>query len=208
MSVAELSKSSGRRLLRLPGFLEQWINDRFGSKKGLMKLSKARVEQLFGRYRKHGEVNFSQVKRLVFICTGNICRSPLGEYYARSLGIEAISFGLDTRGGDPADPRAVNFAARQGLDMSGHVTTTVDQVRLKPGDLLLVMEPAQYDQLARHEQKQQWPAGIQKAILPLFKRRPVPYLHDPYSATGVFFDHCERQVVEAVDGLARRMSGF
>lgn len=191
--------------VKWPEFVERPVRERYGSKRGLLNLLKARLGQVLGRYRRHGAVDFTRVQRLVFICSGNICRSPLGECYARARGVDAISFGLDTRGGDPADPRAVAFAAGLGIDMSEHRTSRVDQVTIEAGDLLLVMEPAQYDKLEQQARQRGWPESAQKALLPLFGKHPLPYLHDPYGASPAYFERCERLVVEAVDGLIDRM---
>ncbi len=191
--------------MRLPAQLEGYVNDRFGSKRGLLNRLRARLGYLLGSYRQHREVDFSQVTRLVFICSGNICRSPFGAFYAREKGFEVDSCGLHTRGGDPADPRAVAFAERLGIDMTPHRTKNISDYEPRPGDLLLVMEPRQYEELEALAQQEQWPSSIQLSILPLFGKPPSPYLHDPYSATEAFFDHCERQVMASVDGIAQRI---
>ena len=64
---------------------------------------------------------------VLFVCTGNICRSPTAEGVARKLLIDA---GLDARVtvdsaglggwhvGDPPDPRAIDSAQRRGYDLS------------------------------------------------------------------------------------------
>ncbi len=65
---------------------------------------------------------------VLFVCTGNICRSPTAEgvfrHLARSRGLaERIlidSAGIiDFHAGEPPDPRAVEHAARRGYDLSG-----------------------------------------------------------------------------------------
>lgn len=63
---------------------------------------------------------------LLFVCLGNICRSPLaegamrGEARRRGLAVEVDSAGTgDWHAGEPPDPRAVAVAARHGVDISG-----------------------------------------------------------------------------------------
>ena len=65
---------------------------------------------------------------VLFVCTGNICRSPTAEgvfrHMARSRGVaERIlidSAGIiDFHAGEPPDPRAVEHAAKRGYDLSG-----------------------------------------------------------------------------------------
>jgi protein-tyrosine phosphatase len=185
--------------------MERAIRDRFGSKRGLVNLMRARLGDALGAFRAQREIDFEQVRRLVFVCSGNICRSPFGAEYARSRGLESDSCGLHTRGGDPADPRAIAFAADRGIDLSAHRTKNIRDYRPEPGDLLLAMEPGQLRELQAHARERQWPDRVQLSILPLFKRLPSPYLHDPYSASPAFFEHCQWQVMESVDGILQRM---
>lgn len=192
--------------MRLPASVERAICDRYGSKRGLLNLIQARFKDVFGAYRAERNIDFGRVNRLVFVCSGNICRSPFGAEYTRYRGIASDSCGLHTRGGDPADPRAIGFADELGIDMSDHRTKNVRDYRPEPGDLVLVMEPGQIQELKEYARERQWPDTVQLSILPLFKRSPSPYLHDPFSATPAFFDHCEQQVKEAVDGIIDRLS--
>ena len=65
------------------------------------------------------------MKRLLFVCLGNICRSPAADGIAKAL-VRARGFDwqIDSAGtggwhaGDPPDPRMVDAAARRGIDLS------------------------------------------------------------------------------------------
>jgi protein-tyrosine phosphatase len=78
--------------------------------------------------------------RLVFVCSGNICRSPYAEFVARARGLEAISAGTHTRNGLPADRTATAEASLRGVDMGAHQTTRWEDVALRPGDLIVAMQ--------------------------------------------------------------------
>ncbi len=62
--------------------------------------------------------------RVVFVCEGNTCRSPLAEVIARQMfggdGSRFASAGLDARPGQPAAPPARQAAADLGLDLAAH----------------------------------------------------------------------------------------
>ncbi len=68
-----------------------------------------------------------QPYRVLFVCVGNICRSPLAELVMREmaaehgLNIEAASVGVSAINGDPMDPGTLATAERHGLDGSAHV---------------------------------------------------------------------------------------
>ena len=69
-----------------------------------------------------------QKMKILFLCTGNSCRSQMAEGWARHLKgdrIEAFSAGVDPKG---IDPLAVRVMAEAGVDISGQGSTHVDEV--------------------------------------------------------------------------------
>ena len=64
--------------------------------------------------------------RILFLCTGNSCRSQMAEGWARHLRGDVLvpaSAGIETHG---LNPRAVAVMAEAGVDISGHTSTHVD----------------------------------------------------------------------------------
>ncbi|MGI9584350.1 MAG: low molecular weight phosphotyrosine protein phosphatase, partial [Acidimicrobiia bacterium] len=65
-----------------------------------------------------------EITRVLFVCTGNICRSPLAEVMAadqfKDSGIEFSSAGTIAYGGDPAADNSQIVAEEYGLDLSAH----------------------------------------------------------------------------------------
>ena len=87
-------------------------------------------------------------RHLLFVCHGNINRSPLaavdlGRRLGASPGVEIRSAGLHPKGGRPADPRMVALAAARGVDLGGCRSTVVDAPLLDQADLIFVMDAAQ-----------------------------------------------------------------
>ena len=82
--------------------------------------------------------------RILFVCTGNICRSPVAEALLRhrlsALGVPARvrSAGL-LESGNPASASGVEILAGRGLDIAGHRSTTMSAAILGEADLLLGM---------------------------------------------------------------------
>lgn len=178
------------------------IKSQYGSKHGLLRYVIYELLRVLGFYRSLQKNDFAQVQRLVFVCHGNICRSPLGAAVARKHGIVTLSFGLDTRGDAPADPRAVEWAAANGYDLSQHKTFRVDQYVPQAGDLLIGMEPKHIEKL-----KQRFAgAPVQITLAGLWLTKPMAYLHDPYNTNKDYFDYCEKVVVEATGELIKRLN--
>ena len=67
--------------------------------------------------------------KILFLCTGNSCRSQMAEGWARHLKgevIEAYSAGIETHG---LNPNAVKVMAEAGVDISGHRSKHVDELK-------------------------------------------------------------------------------
>ncbi|MDA0329974.1 MAG: low molecular weight protein arginine phosphatase [Gemmatimonadetes bacterium] len=83
--------------------------------------------------------------RLLFVCTGNTCRSPMAEVIARQrfadLGwsVEVGSAGVAAFHGSPASAGAVRAASAHGLDLSGHQATVLTREGTAAADLVLTM---------------------------------------------------------------------
>jgi arsenate reductase (thioredoxin) len=67
--------------------------------------------------------------KILFLCTGNSCRSQMAEGWARHLKsdrFEAYSAGVETHG---LNPNAVKVMAEAGVDISGHRSQHIDEFR-------------------------------------------------------------------------------
>jgi len=176
------------------------LKNKYGSKVGFLRSMKYLIAFYIGRFRQHKNIDLSGVRRLIFICHGNICRSPLGEVVAKTNGFDAISYGLDTRGNAPADPRAVAFARSVSLDLSPHLTRRIEHYQPVAGDLLIGMEPHHAYQL-----KEIYGNRVPITLIGLWLNKPIPYLHDPYSANTVYFNYCEENVVKATQSIITKI---
>lgn len=87
-------------------------------------------------------------RRVLFVCWGNICRSPTAEGVLRHLvdqrgvsdAIEVDSAGtIDFHGGEPPDPRMSQAAARRGYTLSG-ASRLIEPRDLEEFDLVLAMD--------------------------------------------------------------------
>lgn len=77
--------------------------------------------------------------RILFLCTGNSCRSQMAEGWARQLKsdvIEAYSAGIETHG---LNPNAVKVMAEVGVDISGHRSKNVDALKDVPFDFVVTV---------------------------------------------------------------------
>jgi len=77
--------------------------------------------------------------KILFLCTGNSCRSQMAEGWARHLkanSIEAFSAGVEPKG---LDPYAVRVMAEAGVDISGHHAKSIGEVMDIPFDYVITV---------------------------------------------------------------------
>ena len=83
------------------------------------------------------------MKHILVVCTGNICRSPTGEYLLKKElgeGFDVMSAGLGALVDHPAHELSQKIALEHGVDMSAHRARQINLDILKWADLILVME--------------------------------------------------------------------
>ncbi len=81
----------------------------------------------------------NQKLKILFLCTGNSCRSQMAEGWARHLkgdAIEAYSAGIETHG---LNPNAVKVMAEAGVDISGQKSKNVNDLMDVPFDVVVTV---------------------------------------------------------------------
>ncbi|HMR48731.1 MAG TPA: low molecular weight protein-tyrosine-phosphatase [Arachnia sp.] len=93
---------------------------------------------------------------LVFVCHGNICRSPMAERVARrraaerGLELEIVSFGVSNEEeGNPIDRRAARVLSAAGYDASTHRARRITRDDIEAADLVVAAEPHHVARLRR-----------------------------------------------------------
>jgi protein-tyrosine phosphatase len=147
--------------------------------------------------------------RVLFVCMGNICRSPTAEAVFADLvrreapraGIEVDSAG--THGyhvGAPPDARAVAAARRRGIDMSALRARQLESADFTRFDLLLAMdERNRHDMAARAAAAV--PAGRVRLLLDYAPALGVREVPDPYYGEPRDFEYVLDIVTTATRGL-------
>jgi protein-tyrosine phosphatase len=148
------------------------------------------------------------VYRVLFVCTGNICRSPTAEGVFRSVVVRAglsEHIDIDSAGtfgyhvDDPPDPRSILAASRRSIDISSLRARRVRDVDFDAFDLILAMDRSHLEHLRARRREHH------KAEVRLFldfhaqaRHRDVP---DPYYGEEKDFELVLDLVENASEGL-------
>lgn len=147
--------------------------------------------------------------KVLFVCSGNICRSPMAAEYFRS---RAARSGLshvvvDSAGtlgieGSPAAAEAVQAMAEIGIDLSRHRSKGLSAALLRTTDLVVAMTHDHLEHLARS-----YPGGEdRRVLLRAFERGPEPDpnargLRDPIGEPLEVYRELVPLIVGCVDHL-------
>ena len=82
---------------------------------------------------------------ILFICIGNICRSPMAEGLLKQArpDLAVLSAGINAAVGEPADPLSVALMQEHGIDISEHRARSVAGWMTNEADVILTMDVAQ-----------------------------------------------------------------
>jgi protein-tyrosine phosphatase len=147
---------------------------------------------------------------VLFVCLGNICRSPLAEAAFRAeakrvgLDVEADSAGLGGwHTGEPPDPRACATARRHGIDISGYRARKVTKDDFRSFDFVVAMDNENLAALERLQPRDG------KAALSLMldhvAGREGEDVPDPYYGDDADFEAVWLLVCEAARDLVREL---
>ena len=153
------------------------------------------------------------VRSVVYVCRGNIIRSPMAEALLRQSlcrlgqdGVAVTSAGLYARRGQPADPRARRAARRLGIELEGHRSRPVTRSLVERAGVIVPM-----DSLIEADLRGRYPrAGHKIALLHADgggdRRRPIE-IPDPYDGDEADIRRCYELLRTCVRRQAEELSG-
>lgn len=143
-------------------------------------------------------------ERILVVCTGNICRSPVGEYLLRSTltaagrKLEVRSAGVGALVDEPAHDTAIAMMAPRGLDLTPHRAQQANPALCRWAQLVLVMEPHHREALTDID-----PTVRGKTfLLGHWSKQEIP---DPYKRDQRAWDHAVALIEAGVSAWAQRL---
>lgn len=149
-----------------------------------------------------------QKPSILFVCLGNICRSPLADGALRHQAAQrGLGWTIDSAGtggwhsGDPPDRRAIAVAAAAGVDIAGLRARQVREADFHRFDLILAMD---HDNLAAlHRIAPARPGAEIRLALDLVEGRAGQAVADPYYGDARGFDRTWADAQAIASGVLR-----
>jgi protein-tyrosine-phosphatase len=150
----------------------------------------------------------ADVGSVLFVCLGNICRSPFAAVVAQrhlnergATSVTCTSAGLQPSAAGASPPEACAASARYGVSLHDHRPRPVTRALVDSCDLIVVMERAHAEDL-----REAYPDRYDRVVLlPLFDGTARGYqrysIEDPFGQTPEVYDDCYRRIQRAVAEL-------
>jgi protein-tyrosine-phosphatase len=204
---------------RLPGLAQAARTVKWGTNKiigkGRKSLQKRRDDRLLEKLRADHRMRCQQpkyfhypLKRILFVCYGNICRSPFAAAYwnARATGCSAglpvaASTGFHPRPARNTPACIVALASEFGVNVSDHYSRVLHEDDVRSADAIFIMDRRNYgDLLGRFP----W-AKDKTYFLSLFADDDRMEIDDPYNLSVVEARLCFQHLVLSLDRLMKRI---
>ncbi|GIZ08757.1 low molecular weight protein-tyrosine-phosphatase [Flavobacterium sp. UMI-01] len=147
--------------------------------------------------------------KILMVCLGNICRSPLAEGILASK-LPPNKFKVDSAGtgswhiGHSPDKRSIAVAQKNNLDISKQKGRQFKPEDFDQFDYIYVMDSSNHEDVLSLSQKPEHIAKVQMILDELFPNEKVD-VPDPYYGTSDGFDLVYKMLDQACDSIAQKL---
>ena len=151
------------------------------------------------------------VKKILFVCSGNTCRSPLAEALAREIlpgrldfKVEIASAGTSAVDGVPASQHSIEVARAHGIDLSTHRSRPLNGAMVRSADLIVTMGVRHRDSVGEVD-----PDSLESTfLLTNFSDRHHGDIPDPIGASHDVYQQTFLVIRECIEAMAIKLAVF
>jgi protein-tyrosine-phosphatase len=187
-----------------PGLLEIWQHTRAVARSAEGRIVSLFLSRLTVRERQATRLRnaLREAKRVLFVCKGNICRSPFAHRLAETLfpqDLAVASAGYYQQSGRRCPAEAIQIAAEMGVDLRAHRSEVLSASMLEEADVVLIFDSDNYLELRRCYT---WVMPKVHLVGTLADRRTA-VIRDPYGGTHADFRAAYAAIHESLTAVAK-----
>ena len=162
------------------------------------------------------------MKKILFVCTGNSCRSPIAEGLLEKMfkeenvqNIEVFSAGTNSIPGIPPTRETIEVLRKEGIDISDHRSTCITYDLISQADLILVMEKVHREKILTMNPGVKNKvfllrefAGDSRGTYPIGKGDETLDIYDPIGQPISVYEKCLLEIKDVLKRSLQKIIGF
>ncbi|MGQ3679577.1 low molecular weight protein-tyrosine-phosphatase [Tenacibaculum discolor] len=149
------------------------------------------------------------MKKILMVCLGNICRSPLAEGILQSK-LSSGNFAVDSAGtagyhvGELPDGRSIEVARKYGIDITNQRSRKFVKADFDKFDIIFTMDQSNYGDIVAMSENEEQHEKVKMILNELYpnENRNVP---DPYYGGNQGFENVYKMLDEACEIIASKL---
>ncbi len=142
----------------------------------------------------------NHAKQILFVCKGNICRSPFAQFYAaKSLqrGVEILSAGTIQKQGRVSPYEAIEAATKFGIDLSEHASQPLTNEMIRRSDVIVIFDKENIAYVVQNHAS----ALHKSALLGIYSDCPSTQIADPFGKDKQEFLRTYGLIAKCIDRI-------
>lgn len=188
-------------LTRAPGYVHKRVRRWLAARRTAREFARRPDHPATDRER--AVATLAGAERVLFLCWGNVCRSPMAARYCESRlvdrgveGVTVASAGLGDREGRPSPPDAVAAAAEYGVDLRDHRSRRLTPDLVEASDAVFVMDFNDF-----HDVRTRHPDALDETFFLRTFADDGPTIPDPHGEGPGAFERSYATIASAVEGV-------